>query len=50
MKDFDIDIDIWVYRTNGELKGKFKTSVLSDSTIMAIMEDVERYYEESNNE
>jgi hypothetical protein len=47
--DFDIDLDLWVYRTNGELKGKFKASVLSESTVMAIMEDVERYYKENTN-
>ena len=50
MEEFNIDLDLWVYKTNGELKGKFKTSMLSESTVMSIMEDVERYYKEKEND
>jgi len=43
MEDFEIDIDLWVYQTNRELIGRFNTSVLTDSTIMAIMDDIEKH-------
>ena len=43
MKDFEIDIDLWVYQTNRELIGRFNASVLTDSTIMAIMDDIEKH-------
>ena len=43
MEDFEIDIDLWVYQTNRELIGRFNASVLTDSTIMAIMDDIEKH-------
>ena len=43
MNDFEIDIDLWVYQTNRELIGRFNASVLTDSTIMAIMDDIEKH-------
>ena len=51
MEDFDIDIDLWVYQTNRELIGRFNASVLTDSTIMAIMGDIEKHLDkEKDNE
>ena len=41
--DFEIDIDLWVYQTNRELIGRFNASVLTDSTIMSIMDDIEKH-------
>ena len=43
MEDFEIDIDLWVYQSNRELIGRFNASVLTDSTIMAIMDDIEKH-------
>ena len=43
MEDFEIDIDLWVYKTNREIIGRFNASVLTDSTIMAIMGDIEQH-------
>ena len=48
MNDFDIDIDLWVYKTNRELIGKFNAGVLTDSTIMAIMGDIEKHLNKEN--
>ena len=45
--DFDIDIDLWAYKTNRELIGRFNASVLTDSTIIAIMGDIEKHFKES---
>ena len=50
MKDFEIDIDLWVYKTNRELIGRFNASVLTDSTIMAIMDDIEKHLKENEDE
>jgi hypothetical protein len=50
MKDFEIDIDLWVYQTNRELIGRFNASVLTDSTIMAIMDDMEKHLKENEDE
>jgi len=43
MEDFEIDIDLWAYQSNRELIGRFNASVLTDSTIMAIMDDIEKH-------
>jgi hypothetical protein len=43
MEDFDIDLDLWAYKTNRELIGRFNASVLTDKTIMAIMGDIEQH-------
>jgi len=48
MKDFEIDIDLWVYKTNRELIGRFNASVLTDSTIMSIMDDIEKHLDKEN--
>ena len=51
MEDFEIDIDLWAYKTNRELIGRFNASVLTDSTIMAIMDDIEKHLDkEKDNE
>ena len=51
MNDFDIDIDLWVYKTNREIIGRFNASVLTDSTIMVIMDDIEKHLDkEKDNE
>jgi len=51
MKDFEIDLDLWVYQANRELIGRFNASVLTDSTIMAIMDDIEKHLDkEKDNE
>ena len=41
--DFTIDLDLWVYDEKQELLGKFGAKVLTDSTIMAIMGDIEQH-------
>ena len=43
MEDFEIDIDLWAYQSNRELIGRFNASVLTDSTIMSIMDDIEKH-------
>jgi len=50
MKDFEIDIDLWAYQSNRELIGRFNASVLTDSTIMAIMDDIEKHLKENEDE
>lgn len=47
--DFDIDLDIYVYKTNGELMGKFNASVLTDRTIISIMNDIREDFKENTN-
>jgi len=47
MEDFEIDIDLWAYKSNRELIGRFNASVLTDSTIMAIMDDIEKHLKEN---
>ena len=48
MEDFEIDIDLWTYQSNRELIGRFNASVLTDSTIMAIMDDIEKHLDKEN--
>ena len=43
MEDFDIHLDLWAYKNNGELIDKFNEGVLTDKTIMAIMGDIEQH-------
>jgi hypothetical protein len=43
MNDFTIDLDLWVYGEKQELLGKFGAKVLTDSTVMAIMGDIEQH-------
>ena len=43
MENFDIHMDLWTYKDKGEFVGKFNESVLTDSTIMAIMDDIEKH-------
>ena len=45
--DFDINIDLWVYKSNGELIEKFNASVLTDRTILSIMNDIDEYIKEN---
>jgi len=48
--DFDINIDLWVYKSNGELIEKFNASVLTDSTVMAIIDDIEKHLKENEDD
>ena len=48
--DFDINIDLWVYKSNGELIEKFNASVLTDRTILSIMNDIDEYIKENKDE
>ena len=49
MNDFKIDLDLWVYDEQlSILLGKFNASVLTDSTVMAIMDDIEKHLDKEN--
>ena len=50
MENFDIHMDLWTYKDKGEFIGKFNESVLTDSTIMAIMDDMEKHLKENEDE
>ena len=51
MNDFKIDLDLWVYDEQlSILLGKFNASVLTDSTIMAIMDDIEKHLKENEDD
>lgn len=49
MNDFKIDLDLWVYDEQlSILLGKFNASVLTDNTIRAIKDDIEKHLDKEN--